>query len=48
MVWHHKGRKEDNVLKHLADAKALKDFDEQYPPFAADPSNVGLGLASDG
>ena len=48
MVWYHKGRVKDDVLRHPADAKAWKDFDAQYPEFMMDPRNVRLGLASDG
>ena len=47
MVWLHKGRIKDDVLRHPTDAKAWKDFDAQYPKFAVDQRNVRLGLAPD-
>jgi len=37
MVWHHEHMIKDGILRHLADAKAWKEFDEQYPNFSADP-----------
>ena len=48
MLWHHRDRVKDGILRHPADAKAWKDFDEQNPHFASDPRNVRLGLSSDG
>jgi len=36
MVWHHEHRVKDGVLRHPADAKVWKEFDEKYPHFAAD------------
>ena len=33
VVWHHKGRKKDDILRPLAVVKAWKDFVEQYPEF---------------
>ena len=48
MLWHHKERVKDEILRHPADAKAWTDFDEQNSHFASDPRNVRLGLVSDG
>ncbi|XP_052181232.1 uncharacterized protein LOC127794290 [Diospyros lotus] len=49
MRWHKEIRAEEpGVLRHPADGKAWKHFDELYPDFAADSRNVRLGLASDG
>ena len=48
MVWRHKGRIKDDVLRHPADTKAWKDFDAQYPEFTADPRDIRLVLTSDG
>ncbi|KAK9053298.1 hypothetical protein SSX86_029931 [Deinandra increscens subsp. villosa] len=49
MSWHDRQRtKEEGVLRHPADGKAWKHFDEMFPDFADDPRNVRLGLASDG
>ena len=31
MVWHHKNRVKDGILRHPADGKAWKDFDKRYP-----------------
>ena len=35
-------------MRHPADGKAWKEFDQMYPDFAADPRNVRSGLATDG
>ncbi|XP_057771556.1 uncharacterized protein LOC130992829 [Salvia miltiorrhiza] len=49
MRWHKEVRKEEpGVLRHPADGKAWKNFDELYPDFASDSRNVRMGLASDG
>ncbi|XP_039134244.1 uncharacterized protein LOC120271636 [Dioscorea cayenensis subsp. rotundata] len=48
MRWHAIDRPNDGNLRHPADAKAWKDFDNLHPEFAQDPRNVRLGLASDG
>jgi hypothetical protein len=48
MRWHADGRTKDGVLRHPADGKAWKSFDEKHPDFASDPRNVRLGLTSDG
>ena len=47
--WHKVDLKPDaNLLRHLADGDAWKDFDDKYPDFALDPRNLRLGLATDG
>nr|XP_028954003.1 uncharacterized protein LOC114822956 [Malus domestica] len=48
MRWHKERRVNDDVMRHLADGEAWKEFDRMYPDFAADPRNVRLGLATDG
>jgi len=48
MLWKHRDRVKDGILRHPADAKARKEFDEQNPHFASEPRNARLGLASDG
>lgn len=49
MRWHKEVRKEDpGVLRHPADGKAWRNFDELYPDFATNSRNVRMGLASDG
>ncbi|KAL4291588.1 hypothetical protein GQ457_14G011860 [Hibiscus cannabinus] len=48
MRWHHDGRIDDGLLRHLADSLAWKSFDQKFPRFAGVPRNVRLGLASDG
>ena len=48
MTWHDKGRVDDGVMRHPADSKAWKKFDELHPPFASEPRNIRLCLAGDG
>ncbi|XP_040991839.1 uncharacterized protein LOC121238846 [Juglans microcarpa x Juglans regia] len=49
MRWHKEQRTiEDTCMRHPADSKCWKKFDEDHGWFAADPRNVRLGLASDG
>ncbi|XP_020080846.1 uncharacterized protein LOC109704510 isoform X2 [Ananas comosus] len=48
MRWHEEGRVKDGLLRHPADGKAWRAFDERYPDFSSDSRNVRLGLASDG
>ncbi|XP_077249106.1 uncharacterized protein LOC143888537 [Tasmannia lanceolata] len=48
MRWHDEGKKEDSVLRHLADSPAWQDFDIQHEGFSLETRNVRLGLASDG
>ncbi|XP_057803357.1 uncharacterized protein LOC131018659 [Salvia miltiorrhiza] len=49
MRWHKDKRKdEEGVMRHPADSRAWKHFDEKFPQFAQDPRNVRLGLAADG
>ena len=48
MRWHKDKRVNDGVLRHPADSKEWKQFDELHVSFASDPHNVRLGLASDG
>ena len=48
ILWHHRDRVKDGILRHPANAKAWKEFDEQNPHFASEPRNVRFGLASDG
>jgi len=37
MVWHHEHRVKNGVVRHPADAKAWKEFDEKYTHFVGDP-----------
>lgn len=48
MQWHFKKRVLDGNLRHPADSRAWKEFDERHCEFASDPRNVRLGLAADG
>ena len=48
MIWHHKSRIKDDILRHPTDAKAWKDFDKLHSDFTAELRNVTLGLTSDG
>ncbi|KAI5318223.1 hypothetical protein L3X38_037931 [Prunus dulcis] len=45
MRWHKVKRVNDDVMRHPTDEEAWKEFDQTFPEFAADPQNVGLGLA---
>jgi len=44
MKWQHEHCQELGVLWHPLDGLAWKDFDQEYPNFAAEPRNVRLGL----
>ncbi|CAH9090644.1 unnamed protein product [Cuscuta epithymum] len=48
MKWHVEGRSDDGVLRHPADSKAWKSFDENNKDFSNDKRNVRLGLSADG
>ncbi|XP_058746586.1 uncharacterized protein LOC131619515 [Vicia villosa] len=48
MRWHEEERSKDGKLRHPADGKAWKDFDELHPDFSSESRNVRLGLTSDG
>ncbi|KAG6527843.1 hypothetical protein ZIOFF_009977 [Zingiber officinale] len=48
MQWHFKKRVSDGNLRHPADSRAWKEFDERHYEFASDPRNVRLGLAANG
>ncbi|XP_020243280.1 uncharacterized protein LOC109821506 [Asparagus officinalis] len=48
MRWHHERQVEDGVMRHPADSKAWKNFNELHESFAKEPRNVRLGLACDG
>ncbi|XP_075645463.1 uncharacterized protein LOC142616510 [Castanea sativa] len=48
MTWHHDKRVDDGLLRHPADSKAWKIFDEIHESFSFEKRNVRLGLASDG
>ena len=44
MRWHKEERVNDDVMRHLADGEAWKEFDRMYLDFAADSRNVRLDL----
>ena len=48
MTWHNDKRVKDGVMRHPADSKAWKHFDEFHESFASKLRNVTLGLVSDG
>ena len=49
MRWHKDKHVEIyGILRHPIDSEGWLDFENQYPHFAQDPSNVRLGLATDG
>ena len=48
MTWHNDKRNKDGVMRHPADSKAWKHFDELNGNFSSDPHNVRLGLVFNG
>jgi hypothetical protein len=48
MRWHAKGCTKDGVLRHPAEGKAWKSFDNLHPDFLSESKNIRLGLTSDG
>ena len=48
MTWHHDKRVDDRLLRHPANSKAWKTFDEIHESFSLETHNVRLGLATDG
>ena len=46
--WHIEGRVDDGVMRHPADSKAWKHFDETQPDFKSEPRNSRLCLAGHG
>ena len=47
--WHHTRKStDDDVIQHLVNSKAWKDFDKNNPQFAKEVRNVRLGSATDG
>ncbi|CAN1289729.1 hypothetical protein LINPERPRIM_LOCUS20410 [Linum perenne] len=48
MRWHKEKRNDDDWLRHPADSKDWKNFNQEFPWFDEDSRNVRLGLASDG
>ena len=47
--WHKLKREpSEKEMSHPADGEAWQDFDREYPDFAKDSRNLGLGLAADG
>jgi hypothetical protein len=47
--WHKEKRVPvENEMRHPADGKAWKDFDETFKSFANDPHSLRLGIATDG
>ena len=48
MRWHKDKLDDDGILRHPADSREWKQFDEMHVSFSNDPRNVRLGLSSDG
>ncbi|XP_012840363.1 PREDICTED: uncharacterized protein LOC105960705 [Erythranthe guttata] len=49
MRWHSDKRiNDEKELKHPADARTWKEFDQQHPYFSKDARNIRLALATDG
>jgi hypothetical protein len=40
LAWHNDGRVDDGVMRHPADSKAWKNFDELHSAFASQPRKV--------
>jgi hypothetical protein len=48
MTWHKKDRKQDNMLRHLADGSQWRKIDTTYNDFAGEARNIRFGLSIDG
>ncbi|XP_006601656.1 uncharacterized protein [Glycine max] len=48
LTWHANGRIKDGLLRHPVDSPQWKTIDQLYPEFGQDPTNLRVGLASDG
>ncbi|KAM1562805.1 hypothetical protein ACFX10_037291 [Malus domestica] len=48
MIWHKEKSVDDDVMRHLADGEAWKEFDQTFLKFYVDSRNVRLRLAIDG
>jgi hypothetical protein len=48
LVWHHKNKSMDGLVRHVADSKAWMHIDNKRLDFAADSRNIILGLSIDG
>ena len=48
MKWHVDGCMRGEMMRHLVESLAWKNFDKVHPSFAQEPRNVKLDLASDG
>ena len=48
MQWHKKYRKQDNMLRHLADGTQWRKVDRTFLTFANDTRNIRFGLSTDG
>src|SRR5687767_8408194 len=48
MRWHKEDRKEDEMLRHLADGAQWRSIDRTFPDFESDARNIRFGLSTDG
>ena len=48
MKWHVDDCTKGDIMRHLVDSLAWKNFDKVHPSFVQEPRKVRLGLASDG
>ena len=48
MRWHKEKRKQDSMLRHLADGSQWRKIDRMYTDFALDVRNIRFGLSTDG
>ena len=46
--WHAIDRKDDGILRHLADTPSWRLTDDMWPTFGSEPRNLRLGLSIDG
>ena len=48
MRWHKEERKQDSMLRHLADGSQWRKIDRTYTDFALDARNIRFGLSTNG
>ncbi|KAH9302853.1 hypothetical protein KI387_014436, partial [Taxus chinensis] len=48
MDWHSYNKSIDGTMRIVADGKAWKEIDEQWPDFASEPRNARISIAMDG
>jgi hypothetical protein len=48
MTWNKSDRKQDHMLRHLADGSQWRKIDRKYKDFAGEAINIRFGLSTDG